>query len=178
MQVTNRRLVPQIVLVQELPSPLAGEGISVLQRQRGVRGPLGKTFCNTPHPLRFVAPPREPSPARGEGKFCTTALAATSPPLLRQLPQSGRAERNLQQLDALPRQLERVLDRLCKQRAAGNGARLPCPLDAERVERRDRDGVRELHARHLERGGHEVVGERAIEQLPLSVEHEPLVERV
>ena len=49
-----------------------------------------------------------------------------------------------------------------------DGAGLARPLDAERIERRRRHRVGKVHARHVERGRQQVVGERGVEQLPSS----------
>src|SRR5258707_14309174 len=95
-----------------------------------------------------------------------------------ELPQPLRAERYFQELDAFARQTEGVLDRLREQCADRNGSRLPCSLDAERIERRGGDGGSKLHARHVERRRQEIVGKRGIEQLAVLVADELLIEYV
>src|SRR5262249_6790447 len=57
-----------------------------------------------------------------------------------QLPQQAGAERDLEDFDAARGQVKRILDRLREQRADRYGACLSGALDAERIERRQRDG--------------------------------------
>ena len=52
------------------PSPLAGEGYSVVQRKR-----MGEGLQPTPHPSEFVERSGLPSPARGEGAIISASVA-------------------------------------------------------------------------------------------------------
>src|SRR6266550_727521 len=106
------------------------------------------------------------------------AMTGSNPRFPSQFEQPARAERNLQELDAAAFQIECVFDRLREQRSARNGARFTGALDAKRIERRLCHGVPELHARHLEGGRQQIVCQRGIEQLPLIVEHQFLIERI
>ena len=54
----------------------------------------------------------------------------------------------------------------------------PAPLMPSGIERRRRHRVGELHARHFQRRRQQIVGERGVQQLPLLVEHQLLVERI
>src|SRR6516164_8460400 len=67
-----------------------------------------------------------------------------------QLEQAARTERNLVELDVARQKPERVLDRLREQRPDRNRTGLAGTLDAERIERRRRHGVADVHVRHVQ----------------------------
>src|ERR1700730_9283858 len=111
-------------------------------------------------------------------KFARPRKSGLGFALLDQLPQPARTERNLAQLQMPGGEIERILDRLCKQCPDRNGARLTRALDAKRVQWRSGDRVGQLHARNVQRRRQEIIRERRIEELPFVIEHKLLVESI
>src|SRR5690349_15336632 len=104
-------------------------------------GPISDT--NSPGcTLRFTSDSARTSPSRVP-KVSETRSASIA--AMHDFPQAAWRERDLGDLDAARRQVERVLDRLREERADRDRAAFTRPLGAERVERGGRLGVQHLH---------------------------------
>src|SRR5213080_2527386 len=126
-------------------------------------------------PSQAIVMPLRPSGRTALRRTKSSMRRTSSPSRADELADALRAQRHLAHAHAERRQ--RVVDRLGHERRHRNRTRLAHTLHAQRVERRGRLEMYDLHGRHLLRRRNVELHEGARERLARRVVRQPLVER-